>query len=226
MRKILTATAAITLMMTMAVLTACTSDNDDNPVNGVDGRMVGKWCADVSGKTFAKWNYGETWQVTELKADGTGTTDIYYTNKDKPIAREHRDFTYAAAEAAALTEGLKKADGAMTARFDAWGQTEDLIPVPQPSKFTVFVYGNAGGTMDTAIEKGFWEVAKKFLTDDRTCAWCASTNTARTCPMPPSLESMPSRVTSCGSTSAARPTLRRSRKRAFRLWASASRPSG
>ena len=167
MRKIMIAAAAITLMMTMAVLTACTSDNDDNLVNGVDGRMVGKWCADVSGKTFAKWNYGETWQVTELKANGTGTTDIYYTNKDKPIAREHRDFTYSAAEAAALTEGLKKADGAMIAKFDAWDKTEDLIPVPQPAKFTVFVYGNAGGTMDSAIEKGFWEVAKKFLTDDK-----------------------------------------------------------
>ena len=164
MKKILMAAAALTLMMTMAVLTACTSDNDDNPVTGVDGRIVGKWCADVSGKTFAKWNYGETWQVTELKADGTGTTDIYYTAKDKPIAREHRDFTYTAAEAAALTEGLQKADAAMSAKFDTWSK-EDLIPVPQPSKYTVFVYGNAGGTMDIAIEEGFWEQAKAFLTD-------------------------------------------------------------
>lgn len=152
---------ALCCAMTMTVLTACTSDNDDNPA---DSSMVGKWCADVSGKTFAKWNYGETWQVTELKADGTGTTDIYYTNKDKPIAREHHDFNYAAAEAAVLTEGLQKADATMAAKFDKWGK-EDLIPVPQPAKFTVFVYGNAGGTMDSAIEKGFWEVAKKFLTD-------------------------------------------------------------
>ena len=157
--------AALCCSMTMAVLTACTSDNDDNPVAGIDGRIVGKWCADVSGKTCAKWNYGATWQVTELKADGTGTTDIYYTNKDKPIAREHRDFTYAAAEAAALTEGLQKADATMTAKFDTWGQTKNLIPVPQPSKYTVFVYGNAGGTMDIAIEEGFWEQAKTFLTD-------------------------------------------------------------
>lgn len=165
MRKFLMAAAAITLMMTMAVLTACSSDNDDNPVTGVDGRIVGKWCADVSGKTFAKWNYGATWQVTELKADGTGTTDIYYTSKDKPIAREHHDFTYTAAETAALTEGLQKADATMAAKFDTWSQTEDLIPVPQPAKFTVFVYGNAGGTMDIAIEEGFWEQAKAFLTD-------------------------------------------------------------
>ena len=158
----LMAAAAITLLMTMAVLTACTSENDDNPAGG---GMVGKWCGDVSGKTYAKWNYGETWQVTELKADGTGTTDIYYTNKDKPIAREHRDFTYVAAEAAVLTEGLQKADATMAAKFDTWSQKEDLIPVPQPSKFTVFVYGNAGGTMDIAIEEGFWEQAKAFLTD-------------------------------------------------------------
>ena len=137
------------LMMTMAVLTACTSDNDDNPAGG---RMVGKWYGDVSGKTFAKWNYGEMWQVTELKADGTGTTDIYYTSKDKAIAREHRDFTYAAAEAAALTEELKKADGAMPARFDTWGKTEGLIPVPQPAKFTVFVYGNVEFSLISNIE--------------------------------------------------------------------------
>lgn len=165
MRKFLMAAAAITLMMTMAVLTACSSDNDDNPVTGVGGGMVGKWCADVSGKTFAKWNYGATWQVTELKADGTGTTDIYYTHDGKAIAREHREFTYTAAETAALTEGLQKADATMAAKFDTWSQTEDLIPVPQPSKFTVFVYGNAGGTMDIAIEEGFWEQAKAFLTD-------------------------------------------------------------
>ena len=162
MKKIMMVAAAITLLMTMAVLTACTSDNDDNPAG--DG-IVGKWCADVSGKTYAKWNYGETWQVTELKADGTGTTDIYYTNNGKPIACEHRDFTYSATEAAALTEGLQKADATMAAKFDMWSQTKNLIPVPQPSKFTVFVYGNAGGTMDIAIEEGFWEQAKKFLTD-------------------------------------------------------------
>ena len=163
MRKILmTLAAALCCAMTMAVLTACTSDNDDNPAIG---RMVGKWCGDVSGKTYAKWNYGATWQVTELKADGTGTTDIYYTSKDKPIAREHCDFTYTSGEAAALTEGLQKADATMAAKFDAWSQTENLIPVPQPAKFTVFVYGNAGGTMDIAIEEGFWEKAKKFLTD-------------------------------------------------------------
>ena len=154
---------ALCCAMMMVAFTAC-SDNNDNLAPGVDGRIVGKWCADVSGKTFAKWNYGETWQVTELKADGTGTTDIYYTAKDKPIAREHRDFTYTAADVSTLTKGLQKTDNDMASKFDTWSK-EDLIPVPQPSKFTVFVYGNAGGTMDIAIEEGFWEQAKAFLTD-------------------------------------------------------------
>ena len=188
------AAATITLMMTMVLFSACTSDNDDNPVTGVDGRIVGKWCADVSGITFAKWNYGETWQSTEFKADGTGSTRIYYTANDKAVASETIDFTYTASAAGKLVitpkdrdvmtakwqivgdelhinNGeevcltFKKTDGNMAAKFDAWSQTEDLIPVPQPSKYTVFVYGNAGGTMDIAIEEGFWEQAKAFLTD-------------------------------------------------------------
>ena len=193
MRKILRAAAAITLMMTMAVFSACTSDNDDNPVTGVDGRIVGKWCSDVSGKTFAKWNYGETWQSTEFKADGTGSTRIYYTANDKAVASETIDFTYTASADGKLvmtpkdrdvmtakwqladgelridgSDGIsltfKKTGSDMAAKFDTWSK-EDLIPVPQPSKFTVFVYGNAGGTMDIAIEEGFWEQAKAFLTD-------------------------------------------------------------
>ena len=193
MRKILRAAVAITLMMTMAVFSACTSDNDDNPVTGVDGRIVGKWCSDVSGKTFAKWNYGETWQSTEFKADGTGSTSIYYTANDKAVACEMIDFTYTASAGGKLvmtpkdrdvvtakwqmvgdelridngeevSQTFKKIDGGMASKFDTWSKG-DLIPVPQPSKFTVFVYGNAGGTMDIAIEEGFWEQAKAFLTD-------------------------------------------------------------
>lgn len=193
MKKILMAAAAITLLMTTAVLTACTSDNDDNPVSGIDGRIIGKWCADMTGKTFAKWNYGETWQSTEFKADGTGSTRIYYTANDKAVACEAIDFTYTASADGKLTMTpkdrdvltakwqltgdelridngddisltFKKPTTDMTAKFDKWSK-DDLIPVPQPSKFTVFVYGNAGGTMDIAIELGFWEKAKKFLTD-------------------------------------------------------------
>ena len=195
MKMILMAAAAITLLMTMAVLTACTSDNDDNPVSGIDSRIVGKWCSDVSGKTFAKWNYGETWQSTEFKADGTGSTRIYYIANGKAVALEAIDFTYTASADGKLTmthvEGdrdvmtahwhlmgeelrldngedisltFKNSTADMAAKFDQWNK-DDLIPVPQPSKFTVFVYGNAGGTMDIAIEEGFWETAKAFLAD-------------------------------------------------------------
>ena len=68
---------------TVAVFTACTED--DNAVSTGSADIVGNWCADVSGLTYAKWNYGETWQNTEFKADGTGSTRIYYTlNGDDP----------------------------------------------------------------------------------------------------------------------------------------------
>ena len=194
MRKyLMTLAAVLCCAMTMAVISACTSDNDDNPVTGVDGRIVGKWFSDVSGKTFAKWNYGETWQSTEFKADGTGSTRIYYTANDKAVACETIDFTYTASADGKLVmipkdrdvmtakwqmvgdelriDGsdevsltFRKTDDNMASKFDTWSK-EDLIPVPQPSKFTVFVYGNAGGTMDIAIEEGFWEQAKAFLTD-------------------------------------------------------------
>lgn len=52
MRKIMMAAATITLLMTMAVLTACTSDDDDNPA---DGGMVGKWCASSPTTTMFAW---------------------------------------------------------------------------------------------------------------------------------------------------------------------------
>ena len=195
MRKNLMMLAAILCCaMTTAVLTSCTSDDDDNPVPGVDSRIVGNWCSDVSGKTYTKWNYGETWQNTEFKADGTGSTHIYYTNEGEAIGCEAIDFTYTASADGILTmtpkdrevmtaqwqivdDGLKLSGGDdislsfkkttsdMAAKFDEWSRTEDLIPVPQPAKFTVFVYGNAGGVFDSAIEDGFWEEAKEFLTD-------------------------------------------------------------
>ena len=186
--------AILCCAITTAVLTSCTSDNDDNPVSGVDRRIVGNWCADVSGKTYAKWNYGETWQNTVFKADGTGSTRIYYTNEGNAIGCEVIDFTYTASADGVLTmtpkdrevmkaqwqvvgDGLKLSGGDdisldfkkttsdMTAKFNKWSKTEDLIPVPQPAKYTVFVYGNAGGAMDYIIERGFWETAKEFLTN-------------------------------------------------------------
>jgi len=177
------------------LITACSNnDNSADPAPGVDGKIVGNWCSDVSGKTYAKWNYGETWQNTVFKADGTGSTRIYYTLGGDAVGIEKIDFTYTASVDGALTmtpndrEAMQakwqivggelhigngddvslnftKTTTDMTAKFDAWSQTEDIFDVPQPAKHTVFVYGNAGGSMDTYIESGFWESAKEFLTD-------------------------------------------------------------
>ena len=177
---------------TVAVFTACTED--DNAVSTGSADIVGNWCADVSGLTYAKWNYGETWQNTEFKADGTGSTRIYYTLNGKPVAGEKIDFTYTAAKDGSLTMipadrdemngswsvdngllkihndadinlTLKKTTDDMVAKFNEWSR-EELIDVPRPAKFTVFVYGNAGGSMDNIIERGLWDRVHEFLKDD------------------------------------------------------------
>ena len=188
-------TAAVCCAMTMAVLTACSSiDNPSDPTHGDDGTIVGNWYSDVSGKTYAKWNYGNTWQNTVFKADGTGYTRIYYTYQEKAIGCEKIDFNYTVSADGALTMtptdrgvinakwqlvgdelrmgnggaislSFKKTPGDMAAKFDTWSKTEGIIDVPQPAKYTVFVYGNAGGKMDDAIEQGFWETIQKYLTD-------------------------------------------------------------
>ena len=147
--------------MTLAVLTAC-SDNDDNPADpthGGDSKIVGNWFSDVSGKTYAKWNYGKTWQNTEFKADGTGSTRIYYLVGDNAVGCEKLDFTYTASADGVLTmtptdrdvmtaqwqvagDELRFGDGDdidlsftkttsdMTAKFDTWSKTEGMIDVP------------------------------------------------------------------------------------------------
>ena len=189
--------AVLCCVMTMAVFTACVNDCVDNPVYPMpddEGTIVGNWCSDVSGLTYAKWDYDKTWQNTEFKADGTGCTRIYYTLGDKAIGIEKIDFTYTASADGALTMtpsereamaanwqiaggqlrisnggnlslNFKKTTTDMAAKFDEWSKTKDVFDVPQPAKHTIFVYGNAGGGMDTYIEYGFWERAKEFLTD-------------------------------------------------------------
>ena len=155
--------------------------------------MIGNWFSDISGMTYAKWNYGKTWQNTEFKADGTGSTRVYYTLDDKAIGCEKIDFSYTASADGVLTmaptdreamqakwqvagdelrlsdditsQSFKKTTSDMTAKFDTWSKTKDMIDVPQPAKYTMFVYGNAGGKMDNAIEEGFWEKIQKYLTD-------------------------------------------------------------
>jgi hypothetical protein len=133
--------------------------------------------------------------MTVLANDGTGTTDIYYLlNDDIAIGRSRQTFRYSATadgrltmtmddsqatETAtwSLTDGrltlqtddyrvtLQKADDATERRIVEWNADDDLISVPAPARYTVFVYGNAGGQMDNIIEEGLWERLKPLLTD-------------------------------------------------------------
>lgn len=89
--------AIVGCTMVMTVLTSC-STNTDNPAPGGDKKIVGNWYANVSGKTYAKWNYGDTWQNTVFNDDGTGYTRIYYTYWDDAIGCEKIDFTYTASD--------------------------------------------------------------------------------------------------------------------------------
>lgn len=182
-----------TLAMTMFI--ACSEDdNSGGVVPGVDSRIVGNWCSKVTGMTYAKWNYGDAWQNTEFKADGTGSTRIYYTVGNDAVGCEKIDFTYTASSTGDLVmtpkdrekmkakwqvvgDELRLGDGesislkfektpsAMANKFDTWSKDEEMYEVPKPAKYTVFVYGNAGGEMDNVIEFGFWERVKQYLTD-------------------------------------------------------------
>ena len=68
---------------------------------------------------------------------------------------------------------LQKADAAAEKRISEWNADDDLISVPAPARYTVFVYGNAGGTMDFIIEEGLWERLKPLLTDQsNVCVVC------------------------------------------------------
>ena len=192
-KHLMTLTGILYCAMTIAVLTACTSD-DDNLAPDVDRNIVGNWFSDVSGMTYAKWNYGKTWQNTEFNADGTGSTRIYYTLEDDAIGCEKIDFTYTASANGVLTMtpnereamhakwqllgdelrlgdgddinlSFKKTTSDIAAKFDTWSKDDEMIEVPQPAKYTVFVYGNAGGTMDEIIEQGLWEKVQQYLTD-------------------------------------------------------------
>ena len=192
MKKILMAAAALTLMMTMMVLTACTSDNDDNPTpQPTDGKtLVGTWVSDLTGKTHTMWTYGKAWNVWTFNADGTGVCDVYFTSNDQPMALQHQPFTYTA-EGGNMTVTMAdgpwddsyqivgdrltiggageevtfdKANAAQVAQFDEWSKRE-LLSVPAEARYTVYVYGNAGGKMDYCIEDQFMDALKPYLTD-------------------------------------------------------------
>ena len=192
MRKFMMAAAALTLMMTMMVLTACTSDNDDNttpqPTEG--SALVGTWVGDLSGKTHTMWTYGKAWNVWTFNDDGTGVCDVYFTSNDQPVAQQRQPFTYIAKDGnmtVTMADGpwddsykivgdrltigdagedvtFDKADAAQVAQFDEWSKRE-LLSVPAEARYTVFVYGNAGGKMDYCIEDQLWDALKPYLTD-------------------------------------------------------------
>ena len=195
MKRIMQWVLAATLICGTSVFTSCSSDNDDNssPKSGANSELVGQWYSDVSGATYAAWTYGKAWQQTEFNADGTGTTSIYYLNNDDAVGRERFSFTYTAKEGVltmdiaerntkttaryamsdgklTLTEGdhqlaMQKMDDVKAKDFDAWSRKAKLVNVPQPARYTVLVYGNAGGTMDNIIEYGFWEKIQPLLKD-------------------------------------------------------------
>lgn len=152
------------LLVPMALgITSCT-DTIDNPSPTGDNGTIEKWYSDVSGKTSAVWNYGKCWQVTEFKADGKAVTDIYYMAGDEAVAREHRDLTYTASDKLTMTTGMLKMDADMEARVAGWA-AQELLPVSKPARYTVFLYGNAGGQMDNIIEDCAWDKIKPLLTD-------------------------------------------------------------
>lgn len=192
MSKRLMRLAVVLCCAMTAVFTAC--KNDPNPPSGEGGDVTGSWYAEVTGKTFALWNFGPVWQHSRFNADSTGYTVIYYFYGDKLIGIEQDEFTYTAENGVlsmTLTEhqqtistaysvrddklaldneivpiSLTKMTDEVAAKFNEWSKTEKFIPVPHPAKHTVFVYGNAGGDMDNVIENGFWKQAKSFLTDE------------------------------------------------------------
>ncbi len=183
------------MAMTIIALafTACTDNEDNLTVNPTDPKaLVGTWVGDLSGKTQSIWNYGKAWNVWTFNSDGTGVSDVYFLLDNEPVAIQHQPFTYTAEDGKLVTvmddgtwdwtyqtvdgkltidyEGgsamtFDKADAAKTTQFDEWSKRE-LLSVPGlQARYTVFVYGNAGGDMDEIIEEGFWDTLRPYLND-------------------------------------------------------------
>ena len=154
MKNLMQWVLATTLICGTSVFNSCSSDNDDNPVpeSGASGELVGH-NDDAVGR--------EHYSFTYTAKEGVLTMDIAERNT-KTTAR----YTVSDGKLT-LTEGdhqlvMQKMDEAKAKDFDAWNRKDNLVNVPQPARYTVFVYGNAGGTMDAIIEYGFWENWEKI----------------------------------------------------------------
>jgi hypothetical protein len=186
MKKMLTTLAAV--LCCAAVFTSC---NDDITPPGYKD-LGGTWVSDISGNTFSIWNYGKSWNVWTFDADGTGVCDVFFLAGEDPVAIQHQPFTYTAEDGKLITqmddcsrewtyrteggrltithEGgseitFDKADAAQVSQLEEWGKRE-LLSVPGlQARYTIFVYGNAGGKMDNIIEKDFWEAVRPYLKD-------------------------------------------------------------
>ena len=194
MKKILTTLAAVLCCwVTITVFTACSDDDGSSTLNPTDPKaLVGTWVGDLSGKTQSIWNYGKAWNVWTFNSDGTGVSDLYFLAGDDPVAIQHQPFTYTAEDGKLVTvmddgtwdwnyqavdgkltidyEGgsamtFNKADAAQTTQFGEWSKRK-LLSVPGlQARYTVLVYGNAGGKMDNIIEQDFWQAIRPYLTD-------------------------------------------------------------
>ena len=187
--------AILVICGTSVFTACTSDNGDNPTPGGTTAEIVGRWTADVTGATATLWGDGKAMQMTELNSDGTGSTDTYYLlNDDIAAGRSHQTFRYTATADGQLTMNMdgsqqtatatwsvadgrltlktddreltmQKADDATEKRMAEWNADEDLLDVPAPARYTVFVYGNAGGDMDNIIEEGLWERLKPLLTD-------------------------------------------------------------
>ena len=87
------------------VFTACTTDDDNQTAKPTDAKaLVGTWECDLSGRTFALWNYGKSWNVWTFNSDGTGVCDVFFLAGEEPVAIQHQPFTYTAEDGKLVTK--------------------------------------------------------------------------------------------------------------------------
>ena len=133
--------------------------------------------ADGTGETMTYYidedgtalGYAKKTFTYEAKSDGTITMTLDYYGQEIPATSQWavvgNELRIEKTAGGVLV--MNKVEGEMAKKVDAWNKADraEMIEVPKPAHYTVFVYGNAGGRMDIIIEKGFWERTKQYLTD-------------------------------------------------------------